>query len=207
MSWQSPSDYHQFAHPWHWITYGQNASGLGAVSSLLAAGAASIAGYFAFRAYQTTVQQLGVATKQYWDGHKMYLESVRPHLVVRAEGKRPSEISVPFCTLLKVKNVGSGRAINIEGKNGIVFSAFSLAAGYEGDAAVEFVTGHAAGRGYGTFLLYYSSVDGRRFRAETTIRDFNFILNEEEVDISAGVEPPTFGEPTVERHSLKSDKE
>jgi hypothetical protein len=192
MNWAKHPNLYQVLHPWHWLTYGANSSALAAAATLLAAIAAAFAGYFALKTYRSAQRQLDVATKQYWDSHKAYLESVRPHLIVRTLGLRPSEILAATFIPVKVRNVGSGRAINIEGRGGIAFTAFSLAAGVESDATVELLNTALWGIGSRNFFLYYSSVDGRRFRSETTIRDYAHILNEEELDISAGIEPDSF---------------
>lgn len=192
IDWALHLKLYQFTHWWHWLTYGANSAGLASLSSLVAALAASFAGYFAFHTYNTTVKQLDIVSKQYWDSRRAFLESVRPHLIVRVTQPKPRLLETPQIISVAVKNVGYGRAMNISGIRGITCSSFSLASQAEFDATVCLSTKHFAGPGSQTFFLYYSSIDGRRFRAETTVHEYVKIMNEEEVDISAGIEPLSF---------------
>jgi hypothetical protein len=55
--WRPKEMLYQFTHPWHWLTYGQNASGIQAVAAVLATFAAVAAGIFAARAYYVSKEQ------------------------------------------------------------------------------------------------------------------------------------------------------
>jgi hypothetical protein len=51
-------DLYQIHHPWHWLTYGQNATALAACAAVIAAIAAGVAGTYAVKTYRTSQKQL-----------------------------------------------------------------------------------------------------------------------------------------------------
>ncbi len=60
----SSSFLYQVHHPWHWLTYSQNASALQAVAAMIAAVAAVAAGIYAAQAYRAANKQVTVVREQ-----------------------------------------------------------------------------------------------------------------------------------------------
>jgi hypothetical protein len=55
---------YQVHHPWHWLTYGQNATALQTVAAIIAALAAVVAGIYAAQAYGAANTQVQVVREQ-----------------------------------------------------------------------------------------------------------------------------------------------
>jgi hypothetical protein len=101
-----PSLY-QVLHPWHWITYGQNSSAVGATAAGLAAIAAAVAGIFAVRTYNATLEQLAVSRNQAELAATQMLSQLRPVLLMR------SRVNPNLTKGFSIENVGSGAAHRI----------------------------------------------------------------------------------------------
>ena len=129
------SSLYQIRHPFHWLTYGQNASGVQAGAAVVATAAAIVAGYFAARAYFATVAQLGIAKgqldlakEQFKTEQRRFLEeqeSNRRATLARYERTKSEEDSVRprFQTgafsrspayNLGFRNIGGSPATNVE---------------------------------------------------------------------------------------------
>jgi hypothetical protein len=53
----------QILHPWHWLTYGQNATAIAACAAVIAAFAAIVAGRYAVKTYSTSQKQLEAVSR------------------------------------------------------------------------------------------------------------------------------------------------
>ena len=103
---------YQITHPWHWLTYGQNAAALGALSAVL-----GLIGLFFYTTYTRRMMKLGEATRR---------ATITPILVLRAEpefiatevetspagelGFTPHKV-ISYRTVLKIRNIGEGAAV------------------------------------------------------------------------------------------------
>ena len=182
---------YQLVHPWHWLTYGQNANALGSLAAGIAAGAATLAGVYAVRAYRSTVEQLNVARTQDVRDLSHHLEVLRPQLSIEIDERRPPKNGGTF---VRIRNIGTGRAVEIKRVGISLTTSISQPAGSDYLAIVQMTGDHPNGPGHHTAFLWYSSTDGRRFRTET------FFINPETVGGEMAVEITTGDEPTLLHH-------
>jgi hypothetical protein len=165
--------FHELAHPWHWLTYGNNAAGIAA----LAAGAAAT---FAFRAYRSANEQLTVARKTSDRDYARYLDDTRPHLSIDVDDVLESDANWKW---VNVRNIGKGSAVDIRRNSALLSICNSLPSGGSFRTQVQINGGGVEQAGSQTVFLRYRSIDGRRFRTQTRIVGTLCVLYESVVEI------------------------
>ena len=145
MNWAAHPTLYQFFHPFHWLTYGQNAAGVQTLVAVLATLAAIAAGIFAGYAYFATVRQvkigedqLELARKTFEEERARYeQEKAAANARILAEYQRTAAqenavrprfqtggFSATLDYPLEYKNVGSSPAIDVEFLHGITKAVF-----------------------------------------------------------------------------------
>lgn len=150
---------YQLAHPWHWLTYGQNASGVASVAAVMATFAAMIAGYFAWQSYISAKGQLTAAQEQLKLAHEQFLENTIPHVIV----SRLRRTHGAF--FADVTNTGGGRAMYLICESPIKVVSYSLSPNCETIGAIQEPV-VADPDGSTQAVLLYRSPDGREFETE-----------------------------------------
>ena len=150
---------YQFHHPWHWLTYGNNAASLAAIGATLAA-------VFAYLAYRSTIEQVVVARRTASLEQARYLDETRPHLTVVMDDVLESD---PNWKWVYIKNIGRGTAVNIHRDSSLLSICNSLPKDGSFRTQVQINGPGVEEAGTQTVLLHYSSTDGRLFRTQTKI--------------------------------------
>jgi hypothetical protein len=184
MNWANHPTLYQLTHWWHWLAYGQNSVALATLAGCIGTVAVVTAGYFAYRTFTATVEQLTIAHEEASRAKAQYFESVRPHLSVSVipQSNRGDDV------LVTVKNTGVGRALNIEGE-GIAVLCSTLPPDAAVNAAFHLQPKDGSKKGSGVGILRYSSIDGRRFRTEAIVAEWRTVIAEKVEDISGPTEP------------------
>jgi hypothetical protein len=119
--------FYQTLHPWHWLTYGQNATGVAALATLL-----GLVGLYFYTRYTRRMMELGELTNR---------ATVTPILVssgsvqlepATIQQTPASELGFldPMVTALRaivtVRNVGEGAAIYLDSWAQVVSAAFEI---------------------------------------------------------------------------------
>ena len=130
---------YQLLHPWHWLTYGQNATALGAVVACL-----GFIGLVFYTFYTRRMMKLGEDTRR---------ATITPVLISRggvqfdatdfdgviATGL-PSPVITEYSAILKVRNIGEGAALFLQAWGQPVSQAFDV-----NDTSILIRTAHALG--------------------------------------------------------------
>ena len=158
VNWTTHPNLYQLAHPFHWLTYGQNAAGVQTIAAVVATLAAIVAGFFAARAYFATVKQVRLAKKQLKLAHSQFdIERQRydeervaafhtaqaeyERRVAEEDGLRPRfAMGASWrsgLAILDIKNVGESQALDVEFLSGLTKQTLSIAQSLAPNATVR----------------------------------------------------------------------
>jgi hypothetical protein len=184
MRWAGHPFLYNSLHPWHWLTYGLNSTALVTLATCVGTIGVLVAGFYAYRTFGATLEQLALAREEAMRAKAQYLESVRPHLSISVLPQSNRGDAV----LVTIKNTGTGRALGIKAER-IAMLCSTLPPEGEVNAAFQLEPTTTSAKGSGMGILRYSSIDGRRFRTETLVAEWRTVIAEEVEDISGPKEP------------------
>jgi hypothetical protein len=118
---------HQILHPWHWLTYRQNATGLAAVAALL-----GLAGLYFYTRYTRRIMELGEITNRATitpilvSSGAVQLEPAATHQTPASELGLSDPTVTAIRAIIAIRNVGEGAAIYLDSWAQAVSATFEI---------------------------------------------------------------------------------
>lgn len=129
--------FYQILHPWHWLTYGQNATGLAAFAALL-----GLVGLYLYTRYTRRMMELGEITNRATvipilvSSGSIQLEPAATQLTTASELGFVDPTVTAVRAVVTIRNVGEGAAIYLGSWAQVVSATFGI------DNSILTRTGH-----------------------------------------------------------------
>jgi len=119
--------FYQILHPWHWLTYGQNATGLAAAAALL-----GLVGLYFYTRYTRRMMELGELTNRATitpilvSSGAVQLEAAATHQTPASELGFLDPTVTAIRAIVSIRNVGEGAAIYLDSWAQTVSATFEI---------------------------------------------------------------------------------